>query len=132
MKTYMAGDLKIETTAEVMAVRVGGHSITPKEKKVGILQSVKHLAKKVWQNNYFRKHSKAHVTVKVAEVGSRLFGAHQLYPLAEHYLAPHLPVIIAFLKTLDTRAVFCIDVGFAIGLTTAFALVHLKRRFFTQ
>lgn len=128
MKTYMAGNLKIETTAEVISVRVGGHSIAPKEKKNGFLQSVKHLAKKVWRNNYFRNRSKAHLTVKAAEIGSRIIGVQQLYFLLEQYLSPHIPTIIILLKTLDVRAVFCIDVGFALGLLTSHLLVWLKRR----
>lgn len=131
MKTYMAGDLRIETTAEVITVRVGGHPITTKEKnrKNGLVQSAKHLAKKVCQNSYFKRHTKAHLTVKAAEMGSRFFGAHQMYLLAEKYLSPYIPTIITLLKTLDVRAVFCVDVGFAIGLLTSFIIVHLKRRY---
>jgi len=130
MNVYVIDDIKIEIGAQLIAVYTDGKAITPQKiRKSRWFQSAKHLVDRFWNNSYFRRHTKAQVTIKTVEVVSRCIGYHSMYLLAREYLWPHMPVIIAFLKTIEWwKLFFCIDVGFAAGIFTTFLLVHVKRK----
>jgi hypothetical protein len=126
MRTYIIDGMTILIGAQVLAVHHRGKTITPKEKKVGL---IKRITKEYWRNNYFRRHTKTYLSVKAAEMVSRCMGAHGLYLIAREYIWPHAETIVTFIMMLDWWDIFFhFDVGFIIGVLTTMIGIYCKKK----
>lgn len=122
MNEYIIDGIKVRTTAVVVSVR----RIPPKK---SLLSRMKRAAQEFWQNNYFRSRTKTWFVVKAGEVACRSVGLHSLYLIFREYVVPYLPALYAAMKTIDWPSlVFCVDVGFALGLLTSVIIMWTKQQ----
>lgn len=127
MRTYIVEDIKIEIGAEVVEVRIDDRRIIPQEKKVpGRLQR---LALAFWNNTYFKKKGRIHLTVKAAEIATRVIGLHSLVAMARDYVVPYLPIVWERLQQYDwTDIGMRADLGFVVGVLITFIGLTFKSK----